>query len=383
MANWIQAHRFIRNRDGASLLEVFLVTAISSIMAIRFFLGLTGYPKLAGGGLHIAHVLVGGLFMLVAMIILLAFLDRWSRNLAAFLGGFGFGAFIDELGKFITSDNNYFFQPTIGLIYIVFILIYLSIQYIIRHGKFSDEEKLVNVLEITKDAVVRDLDAREKQLAMDLLEGSDQSDAVVRSVRDSLNTVQLVPTPEPGFYERIREKASQIYRTMVRNKMFTNVLVAFFIIQSVFYFFDAIDETVGLLNATFWTIGAVLAIAIYRALVSRHSAFLKTFCIIFLLIIIGVIGSSILDMTLPVLSRTQWGLLGFTIVSGSLAVAGTVRLRKSRLAAYRLFRSSILVHIFFVQVFVFFEDQLYGLVGLAGNLITLLVLRYMISQESS
>jgi len=34
--------------------------------------------------------------------------------------------FIDELGKFITSDNNYFFQPTISLIYIVFIIIFLN-----------------------------------------------------------------------------------------------------------------------------------------------------------------------------------------------------------------------------------------------------------------
>jgi len=383
MANWILPQKFIRNIEGASLLEVFLVTAVSSIMAIRFFLGLTGYPKLAGGGLHIAHVLVGGIFMLAAIIILLAFLDRASRNLAAMLGGFGFGAFIDELGKFLTSDNNYFFQPTIGLIYIIFILIYLAIQYIIRHGNLSEEEKLVNVLEITKDAVIKDLDAREKQQAMDLLEGSDSSDAVVKSLKESLNAVQLVPTPVPGFYIRSRDKARSIYQRLVKNKRFTKVLMAFFIVQSVFYFFDAIDQTVGIPNAILWSIGAFLLIGVYRALVSRHSAFLKVFCAIILLILVALMAASILDLTMPVLSRTEWGLLGFTIVSGSLAVAGTVRLRRSRLAAYRLFRSSILVHIFFVQVFVFFEAQLYGLIGLAGNLITLLVLRYMMSQEAS
>ncbi len=110
--------RLIRNVQGADLLEIFLVTAVAAILGIRFFLAMTGYPKLGGGGLHIAHVLVGGAFMLLAIVILLNFLNKWSRYFASVLGGFGFGAFIDELGKFVTSDNDYFFQPTVGLIYI-------------------------------------------------------------------------------------------------------------------------------------------------------------------------------------------------------------------------------------------------------------------------
>jgi hypothetical protein len=52
----------------ADLLDTFLVSAIAAIVIIRIFLEATGYPQLGGGGLHIAHVLWGGLGMLVAIV---------------------------------------------------------------------------------------------------------------------------------------------------------------------------------------------------------------------------------------------------------------------------------------------------------------------------
>ncbi|TMD63865.1 MAG: hypothetical protein E6I91_12050 [Chloroflexi bacterium] len=97
---------FLRNRQLNSLLELFLVASVSSILVIRSLLAASGYPQLGGGNLHIAYLLWGGLLMLVALVVLLAFLGRRIQLLAAFLGGIGFGAFLDELGKFITHDTN-------------------------------------------------------------------------------------------------------------------------------------------------------------------------------------------------------------------------------------------------------------------------------------
>jgi pimeloyl-ACP methyl ester carboxylesterase len=107
----IGSRLFVRAAD-ADLLDSFLVSAIATVVIIRIFLEATGYPQLGGGGLHIAHVLGGGLGMLVAIVLLLLYLTPATRLIAAEVGGVGFGAFVDELGKFVTSDNDYFFKPT-------------------------------------------------------------------------------------------------------------------------------------------------------------------------------------------------------------------------------------------------------------------------------
>ena len=125
MAKRLPRPFFIRNLDAGQLLETFLVSAVAAFLGVRFFLGVTGYPRLGGGGLHIAHMLWGGALMVAAVILLLSYLGQRIRRAAAVLAGLGFGLFIDELGKFITSDNNYFYRPAIALIYVVFVLLFL------------------------------------------------------------------------------------------------------------------------------------------------------------------------------------------------------------------------------------------------------------------
>src|SRR5919201_1741204 len=119
------AQRHLVRAADADLLDTFLVSAVAAVIVIRIFLEATGYPQLGGGGLHIAHVLWGGLGMLVAIVLLLLFLTSTTRLVAALIGGAGFGAFVDELGKFVTSDNDYFFKPTPALLYVVFVVLVL------------------------------------------------------------------------------------------------------------------------------------------------------------------------------------------------------------------------------------------------------------------
>ena len=97
--------RWTRDAEATLLFESFFVAAVCSFLGIRWFLASAGYAQVGSNGLHIAHMLWGGLFMLFALMLLFAFLDRSVQHLAAVIAGLGFGTFIDEIGKFVTADN--------------------------------------------------------------------------------------------------------------------------------------------------------------------------------------------------------------------------------------------------------------------------------------
>src|SRR5256885_2252929 len=153
---------FIRNLDAGQLLETFLVAAVAAFLGVRFFLGVTGYPRLGGGGLHIAHMLWGGTLMVAGVLLLLSYLGHRIRRAAAVVAGLGFGLFIDELGKFITSDNNYFYRPAIALIYVVFVLLFLWWRSLERRRDWDEQTYLANALMLLQDASLHDLDPTEK-----------------------------------------------------------------------------------------------------------------------------------------------------------------------------------------------------------------------------
>ena len=155
-------HYFPRDIDSGDLIENFLVSAIASILVIRLFLGITGSPIIGGEDFHIAHMLWGGFLMMAAIIGLLVFLNKETKYIASILGGIGFGAFIDELGKFITNDNNYFYQPTIGLIYVIFVLLFLCARVIEKYFRPNKQEYAINALDMTKQVLMHDLDVEEK-----------------------------------------------------------------------------------------------------------------------------------------------------------------------------------------------------------------------------
>jgi hypothetical protein len=64
--------------------------------------------------------------MLIALVILLAYLNPLVRLVAAVLGGIGLGFLSGELGKFLTSDNNY-----LALGFLVDLFLFISVRYML------------------------------------------------------------------------------------------------------------------------------------------------------------------------------------------------------------------------------------------------------------
>ena len=101
----IRLVRIVRNVEFAQLFDAFFITSITTILVVRFYLKITGYPQIGNSTLHISHLLPGSLLMLIAVLVLLGAVNRATRNFAAVLAGVGFGLVWDELGKFITKNK--------------------------------------------------------------------------------------------------------------------------------------------------------------------------------------------------------------------------------------------------------------------------------------
>lgn len=119
--------------NARNLLDVYLISALVAVVVTRLFLKLTDYPQLGGEGFHIAHVLWGGLLMAIGTLLLLL-AEKPNRRLAAIVGGAGFGLFIDEVGKFVTADVDYFYQPAAMIIYVTLLVMWVVGRWLVTRA---------------------------------------------------------------------------------------------------------------------------------------------------------------------------------------------------------------------------------------------------------
>lgn len=151
----------LRNAKRGKYHELLVVSSVATVVTVRIALHVSGYPKIGGGSLHIAHLLWGGLLRLAAALVLLTYLSRSMMRLGAVLAGIGFGLFVDEVGKFVTADNDYFFRPALTLIYVCFAVLFLLPRSVGRIRKASDAEVTLNAsLDESDSATGRYLRAR-------------------------------------------------------------------------------------------------------------------------------------------------------------------------------------------------------------------------------
>jgi hypothetical protein len=142
----ISASRPVRRETAERYVLLTLLSFAASVSLTRLGLALTGYPQLGGGELHIAHVLWGGLLLFAAALLPLVLANRWVFTAGALLAGVGVGLFIDEVGKFITQRNDYFFPAAAPIVYTFFLLTILLFVHIRRTPDDSPHAELHRAL---------------------------------------------------------------------------------------------------------------------------------------------------------------------------------------------------------------------------------------------
>ncbi len=158
----LRLRRPVRREGAERYLRLTLVAFATTVLATRAYLELTGYPRIGGGELHIAHALFGGLFLFAAALLPLVLAGRRVYRLAAVLGGIGIGLFIDEVGKFITANNDYFYPAAAPLIYATFLLALLVYLRVRRRRDPDPRSLLLTSLQLMDEAVEDDLQVHER-----------------------------------------------------------------------------------------------------------------------------------------------------------------------------------------------------------------------------
>lgn len=162
---WLQQNWGLVRRERAEhYLRVTLVSFAASVSITRLFLTMSGYPQVGGGEIHIAHVLWGGLILFVAALLPLVLSNRRVYGFSAALAGLGVGLFIDEVGKFITARNDYFYPAAASVIYICFVVTVWIFYQVRRTPIFNIQSELNHALEDIQEMLQHPLQQAERDL---------------------------------------------------------------------------------------------------------------------------------------------------------------------------------------------------------------------------
>lgn len=335
-----------RDLGAARYLDLFVVGGVSAVLAIRFILRITGYPSLGGARFHIAHMLWGGLLMAAALLVCLSFLGNRARLWAALLGGIGFGTFIDEIGKFITRDNNYFYQPSIALIYITFVLVYLAFRDLQMRRGISVEEYLVNAVHDLEEAVINGLPPEERDRALRYLGAIGEKDDLTLGLAQLIESAKVQPSRN-GLSRRVRRFVLAGYEAALARANRFGGLITLFVLQL------AVNAgTVAVIVAGHLSAGIAGVAAYQRG---------------------GIMG---------LLPTSDWLLIVSTLVPSIFVVIAVFVLRNSRMTALHFFHRAVLLSICFTEVFMFYRDQAAALAVLAFNLFSWACVNVVITRET-
>jgi len=340
----------VKRSSAADNLLLFLVTAAASVLLTRLFLFVFDYPSIGGTHFHIAHAIFGGALLTASYLLLLCFHGRRVRQLTAVLAGLGFGQFIDEIGKFITRDNNYFYQPVPVIIYVCFIMMFFAYRRLEQYTLKDPRELAYDLIEKLEDL------ADNKFFHQNRAEIKETISKILMAPKSSYQyfahgvnqLIEAIPTrmnPRPHrIATRIRSSWKWLDDFSSERRPVFYGMIGIFLVY------------VGL---TFWT----MTTFIYR--VSQDT-----------------LNPALLGFN----SRIDWAVylaeLSSQVVSALWMCQGFVKLvRRQRRKALVLFKNGIAINILITHVFAFYIEQFSAAISLSIMLILFVLVENILDEE--
>ena len=327
----LRLRRPARSFDLHHQLTTLFVCAVATVILTRALLAATGYPQVGNSSLHIAHVLYGGLLLLAALITTLAFLSPAAKPLAAVAGGIGFGLFIDEVGKFVTKDVNYFYRPAIAIIYVCFVVAFALVRWLSRRGFNAEEATLIGI-EALQRAAVGSLSEQRRARVLLLMTQTGAESPLAREVRGLLERLGGAPEAHRSASQRLSARVEVLWRALTAHRLFRRGLFALLVLA-----------------------GAISAGE--AGWLARHG--------------------------LGHLSFSQRAFTLTTVAADVLLLVGATRLSRSLLSALRWYDHAVLLEITVAQVFLYSSEQLAATLNLVALLAVWSLLRWAIEFESA
>ncbi len=320
--------RLRRSYDLHQNLTIMLVCGVATVVLTRAFLAATGYPQVGGSKFHIAHVLYGGLLLTFSLIAVIGLLSPAARPWAALFGGVGLGLFIDEVGKFVTKNVNYFYKPAIAIIYVCFLALFGVVRWLARKN-FSDDERVLIGLDALQRSAVGSLSRERRGHVLNLLARVETP--LAHDIVALLERAASEPERET-IGRRIRVLSRHAWHTATEHPRFRQLVLAII------------------------TVAALIS-AFEIAYFLRHGLH-------------------------PVPGGVR-AFLVVTVVADAMALVGALELRRSLLRALHWYDHAILIQITVGQVFLYASQQLAASLNLIALLILWALVRGAIHFESA
>jgi len=338
----------VRREGAQTYLLLTLIAFGVSVALTRLVLQLSGYPQLTSGDLHIAHVLWGGLLLFAAALLPLVLANRWVYTAGAVLAGLGVGLFIDEVGKFITTTNDYFYPAAAPIVYVFFLLTALVYLQVRRPGRKDGRTELYAALDQLEEVLDRDLEPGERQVLVARLSAIAQDlerPETARLAKELLHFlhagVPIEAEESPDLLERIQARLERFERKWLTRPRLRLLLALGWVGLAAYMLLSAAQDLQDLVGGRWSEVWPQLPAILRRPDVEPWNALLQAAC-------------------------------GGLLIAALLALA----LRREALA-HRLATYGLLLALAVVNLFVFFYDQFSTILPATLELLLLLgSLRY-------